>query len=225
MRFPDGRVLIFAKAPRAGRVKRRLEPAIGPPAAARLQARLLTSVVERLAAARIAPLELHCAPDAEHPLFAYLARRHALVGRAQVTGDLGRRMGHAARLALTECERLVLIGADCPGLDGDYLTALLERLGPDCPAVLGPAEDGGYVALGLRRMDSRLFERIDWGTDRVLAQTRQRLEEMGWRYAMLPPLWDVDRPADLERLRRYYPELAGDRPDDVPVPDQALASE
>ncbi|RLA31853.1 MAG: glycosyltransferase, partial [Gammaproteobacteria bacterium] len=66
--------------------------------------------------------------------------------------------------------------------------------------VLGPAEDGGYVLIGVRRLSPVLFEGVDWGSDRVLRQTRARLTALGWRWHELRMLWDVDRPEDLMRL-------------------------
>jgi glycosyltransferase A (GT-A) superfamily protein (DUF2064 family) len=69
-------------------------------------------------------------------------------------------------------------------------------------AVLAPAEDGGYALIALRRVSPRLFADIDWGGPRVMAQTRERLAALGWRWRELPTLWDVDRPEDVARLRR-----------------------
>jgi uncharacterized protein len=66
--------------------------------------------------------------------------------------------------------------------------------------VLGPAEDGGYVLIGARRVPPRLFEGIAWGTPGVYAATVQRLEAAGCRWRALRVLWDVDRAQDLERL-------------------------
>lgn len=67
-------------------------------------------------------------------------------------------------------------------------------------AVFIPAEDGGYVLVGLRRPLPRLFEDIDWGSERVMTQTRARLHELGLSWRELPTLWDIDRPQDLDRL-------------------------
>jgi hypothetical protein len=85
-------------------------------------------------------------------------------------------------------------------MTADYLARAFALLDGGADAVVGPAEDGGYVLLGLRRMDKRLFEDMAWGTDRVLDQTRERLAVLGWRWQELETLWDVDRPEDLERL-------------------------
>jgi len=67
-------------------------------------------------------------------------------------------------------------------------------------AVIGPALDGGYVLLGLRRFDPHLFQAIEWGGERVLAQTMKALENLGWSYLLLQPLADIDRPEDLRLL-------------------------
>jgi len=64
-----------------------------------------------------------------------------------------------------------------------------------------PAEDGGYALIGLRRPVPDIFNGIEWGSDRVLAQTRERLRVRGLRWGELETLWDVDRPADWLRLQ------------------------
>jgi uncharacterized protein len=201
MYFPNARILIFAKAPVAGRVKTRLIPALGPQGAADLHKRLLLSTVIRLGAARVAPIELWCAPDPAQDPFPELAARYdevALYG--QRGADLGERMYHAARDALCRCEKVLLVGTDCPSLDAGYLRQALEAL-KEHDAVLAPAQDGGYVLLGLKRAAGSLFHDMPWGGYRVAAITRDRMAAAGWKWAELPSLWDLDRPDDLERLR------------------------
>ena len=66
--------------------------------------------------------------------------------------------------------------------------------------MLVPAEDGGYVLVGLRRAAPVLFDAMPWGTDRVMAETRSRLEFAGLTWRELAPSWDVDRPEDFDRL-------------------------
>ena len=68
--------------------------------------------------------------------------------------------------------------------------------------MLVPAEDGGYALIGVRRVARTLFEGVDWGGARVLAQTRRRLKRLGWRWTELRTVWDVDRPDDVRRLRK-----------------------
>lgn len=204
MRFPDSRILLFAKAPEPGQVKTRLLPALGEQQAAELYAELLSGVIDRMGC-DIAPLQLWCTPTAQHPFFQQIAEKRWVSLYRQQGGDLGQRMEHAARQVLTEATSVLLIGGDCPVLDGRYLRRALEWLDGGGDAVLGPAEDGGYVLLGLRQVTSDLFENIPWGTGSVCDITRQRLDALKWQWHELEPLWDVDREEDLER----YLQLAG----------------
>ena len=201
MQFPRSRILIFAKAPVPGAVKTRLIPALGPVAAAELYRELLVNTVSTACASGLAPVDLWCAPDRHSPLFLEMARDWRLDLCDQPAGDLGARMAHAARRALQAADSVLIIGADCPGLGVDQLGTALHGLAGGADAVLGPAEDGGYVLLGLKRYSARLFEEVPWGGARVLETTRERLRALGWVWQELEPLWDLDRPADLERYR------------------------
>jgi glycosyltransferase A (GT-A) superfamily protein (DUF2064 family) len=98
---------------------------------------------------------------------------------------------------------LLLIGTDCPALQPEDLRAAASALLDGEDAVVIPAEDGGYVLIGLRRPIPALFEGMAWGTDTVMSSTRRRLREIGMRWRELPTLWDVDRPADLARLAYF----------------------
>lgn len=207
MRYPDSRILIFAKAPEPGRVKTRLIPVLGPEGAVGLHTQLLTGVVGRLASAAVARLELWCAPDPGFDLFRDLASAYGLALHRQEGRDLGERMLHAAGDALSRCRSLVLVGADCPLLDGRYVARALDALA-DRDAVIGPAQDGGYVLLGLNRAAPELFRDMPWGEDRVTALTRGRMGALGWAWKELPTLWDVDSPGDLERCRAQRPRMS-----------------
>ena len=115
--------------------------------------------------------------------------------------DLGMRMAHTAKTTLKNNAYVVLIGTDCPELDAAYLETVVQKLQSGADCVLGPAEDGGYVMLGLSMYDDSLFNNIEWGTGSVLAVTRQRINSLGWHCEEMPVLWDVDRPEDYERLK------------------------
>jgi rSAM/selenodomain-associated transferase 1 len=198
-RYPQARLLIMSRAPLAGQVKTRLIPALGAERAARLHARLLELTAVEMLGARLCPVTLCCTPDTEHPAFRRLARYGANLA-PQAGGDLGERMEHALAEALRSTQCAIVIGTDCPLLDADLIEQSIAALTQDCDAVLGPAEDGGYYLLGVRRSDSRLFRDIAWGSATVLRQTRERLAALGYRWLELRMLWDVDRPEDLERL-------------------------
>ncbi|MES9855287.1 MAG: TIGR04282 family arsenosugar biosynthesis glycosyltransferase [Sedimenticola sp.] len=201
MQFPNSRIALFAKAPQAGKVKTRLLPAVSAEAAASLYAGLLKQTVEKMVRAEVAPLECWCSPDTSHPLFQSLAADFGITLRLQQGSDLGLRMKQAAEVTLAVADSLILIGGDCPVLESHHLSLAFEWLEGDVDAVVGPAEDGGYVLLGLKRPNSRLFTDIPWGGDQVLRLTRERLSQSGWRSRELEMLWDLDRPCDLKRYR------------------------
>lgn len=201
VRFPRSRLLLFAKAPVPGTVKTRLVPALGEAGAARLHARLVEHALAVAAGSGLAPVELWCAPATDHPFFAACAAAHPVRLRPQRGGDLGERMHHALAAALEEAESAVLMGSDCPAIDGGYLAQAFVALEEGADLVLGPAADGGYVLVGLRRPQPPLFRDIPWGGAEVLARTRERAHSLGLTVRELPELWDVDRPEDLARLR------------------------
>ncbi len=210
-------IAVFAKAPIPGLVKTRLIQALGARGAARLQRRLTRQTLQVVQAAQAAQTAhaaglgdatLWCAPDPSHPFFRNLARRTGTACRAQCEGDLGRRMLHAFEARGSDGP-LLLIGTDCPPLTPAHLGMAAAALNADHDAVLLPAEDGGYVLIGLRLPLPGLFDGIDWGTDRVLAQTRDRLRSIGARWHEGETLWDVDRPDDLLRLAHTGPRGNG----------------
>ena len=105
--------------------------------------------------------------------------------------------------ALRRHRRAILIGSDCPALEARDLRRAARSLCAGYRVVLQPAEDGGYVLVAARAAPRAMFEGVDWGTSRVMAQTAQRLA--GVRWTSLRTLWDVDRAEDLERLRSLRP--------------------
>lgn len=200
VRFPDARLLVFAKAPRPGRVKTRLQPVLGAHGAARLHERLLRDTVIRFHGAGLCTVELWCTPDAGHPVLQRLGDELGVALRVQHGGDLGERMYHALAAALQVSTYAVVVGCDSPSLTAAHLCEALDRLRQGMDAVIGPARDGGYVLLGVRHCDRALFHGIPWGTDVVVGRTRAALRRLGWRWHELPMQWDVDRPEDLSRL-------------------------
>lgn len=191
---------VLAKAPIPGQVKTRLIPALGAEGASRLHERLLRYTLDiALATTAAQSVVLWTALDHNHPLFLELADQHGIRLRAQPEGDLGERMHHALQAMKAPS---LLIGSDCPALTPSLLRRCQSAL-TDAEAVCLPAEDGGYTLIGVRRADRRLFTAIDWGSRHVMAQTRERADEMDWRLACPARLWDVDRPEDLDRLAKH----------------------
>ncbi|BAP88998.1 uncharacterized protein E1O_18670 [Burkholderiales bacterium GJ-E10] len=189
------RVLVFAKAPRAGSAKTRLIPALGAQGAARLAQRLLDDALARAHAAAIGPVTLCIAPE-EDPFWKSYDAPPGTARAGQGDGDLGARMARVAERTIARGESVLLIGTDCPALDVSILRRIADEI-THADGVLVPAHDGGYVALGLKRFDPSLFSGIAWGTSRVASATRARYAQLGWTLRELPALPDIDEPHDL----------------------------
>jgi uncharacterized protein len=185
----DVAVIVFSRAPVPGRVKTRLVPRLGDWGAARLHARLTAQALCTARAAGCGPVELHI--SAPHSRL-----RGATVQRGS---GLGERMQHALASALRRHRGAIIIGADCPALRAGDVRRAARLLAGGCEVVLAPAEDGGYVLIGARRLPPALFSGIEWGAASVYRATTERLSDTRWR--ALRQFWDVDRPQDLERFR------------------------
>ena len=192
-------VAVFARAPVPGEVKTRLIPRLGAAGAARLQAALVRRALQTATDAGLGPVSLWCAPDCAHPVLAACRDDFGVSLLPQRGADLGARMGNAFA-ALCRPRGALLIGTDCPALTVAEIRAAAIALREGHDAVFVPAEDGGYVLVGLARPCAALFEGIAWGSSRVMTQTRQRLHAAGMRWRELAMSWDVDRPEDVARL-------------------------
>jgi len=193
------RIVIFAKAPVPGRVKTRLIPALGAEGAARLAREMLAETVEEALATGLT-VELCGDPDSAE----WYEARPGLAPTGQGEGDLGERLARAAARVLRD-ESILLVGADCPGVDRGRLRAAADAL-EDQDAVIHPAHDGGYALLGLRRFDRSVFEGIDWSTPVVAAQTVARIERLGWSLHVGETLRDIDEPEDLRHCEERSDE-------------------
>jgi len=192
------RLIVFTRYPEPGKTKTRLIPALGPAGAADLQRQMTEHLLERaarLAGHRKVRIEVRFAGGSEDLVRQWLGSDPTC--REQGPGDLGRRMLRAFREAFAAgAARAVIVGTDCPGITAALLEKAFDQLGRH-DLVLGPAEDGGYYLIGLRRPVRQLFEGMAWGTDKVLRETLFAAERLGLSVALLEPLADVDRPEDL----------------------------
>jgi rSAM/selenodomain-associated transferase 1 len=198
-------VAILAQAPVPGFAKTRLIPVIGQHAAAVLQERLTDRAVATALEADVGPVTLWGAPDASHDTFLAMVVRKPVSLRPQPAGDLGARM-----LAATAAANgpVLVLGTDCPALAAMHLRSAAKALHEGADVVLIPSENGGYVLVGLRQAEPTVFDKIPWGTPKVLAETRARVIARGLRLNEIPPLWDVGTEDDLARMEREIPELA-----------------
>ena len=198
-------LLLFTKPARAGRVKTRLVGDLTAEEAAALHAAFLEDLAARLAPEPFG-LTFAWALDAGEPLPEPPFRGLAAV--RQEGEELGERLHTALAAAAEEAPYVAALGSDHPTLPADLVERAFQLLAAGAPVVLGPAEDGGYYLIALASgrfpggIPRRLFEGIDWSTERVLDQTLARCLELGVSPVLLPMAADVDTPEDLRRLAR-----------------------
>lgn len=189
---------LFAKRPVPGAVKTRLAAAIGDEAAARFYEASLRTLL-----ARVRGLDLRRVIAYAHNSEADLAWFQQFEGYElwpQPLGDLGVKLTAWFESACTTDDRVLVIGSDSPTLPLEYINDAITALDHnDC--VIGPAEDGGYYLLGLRRPVPQLFERIPWSSPLVIAVTCARAVQQELQVAVLPYWNDVDDIDDLAVLR------------------------
>jgi hypothetical protein len=132
----------------------------------------------------------------------------------QPSGDLGARLIQALEHHFTtKIAPVLVVGTDCPSLTPALLTQAYHLLATH-DLVIGPAVDGGYYLIGLKKSIPALFTGVSWSSDQVLAQTLAIAQKLKLTTALLPPLTDIDRPEDLPLLAQagfgdWLPSLLG----------------
>jgi len=199
---PSGHLLLFARYPVPGLCKTRLIPAFGPEGAARLHRRLAehAAAVARAAGERDGTKVTVCfTGGSAQDVRSWLGNDFAYAG--QSPGDIGVRLSRAlATVFRGQRQRALIFGSDVPDLSPELLLQALAGL-REHDVVLGPAADGGYYLIGMKCHRPELFAGIDWGTERVCAQTRAAIARQALSVAELPVLGDVDVPEDALALR------------------------
>lgn len=192
---PRPRLVVFVKAPVPGRVKTRLGREIGMIAACWWFRHQTAALIRRLGRDPRWVMELAVSPDLAR------AARHwpgNVPRRAQGGGDLGQRMCRVLRTASPG--PVAIIGADIPAIRPRHIARAFRILSTG-DAVLGPATDGGYWLIGLKRgaqaIPARMFDRVRWSTSHALADTYDSLQPLRTRFA--DSLDDVDTAEDLRR--------------------------
>lgn len=199
--YPDAVLLIFCKAPIAGQVKTRLIPTLTAEQARELHIELTLTILQRVTQQPLCPVQLWCTPTIDHDFFIQAEHNYNLTRWQQQGDDLGMRMNNALCTALKNYKRALLIGCDCPSLTTQDLAIAIQVLNNKTTTVFAPAEDGGYVLIGLNRPQPELFIDMTWGNEQVMAKTRTRCQQHQIVYHELAMQWDVDTPVDLARYK------------------------
>ncbi|BAY84909.1 hypothetical protein NIES267_44070 [Calothrix parasitica NIES-267] len=198
-------LIIFTRYPEPGKTKTRLIPALGVEGAANLQRQMTEftlSKVKKFQESAAISFEIRFAGGNLQLMQNWLGTELNYLHQGE--GDLGKRMENSFLSALNKgAQEVVIIGIDCPNLSAEVLTQAFEKI-PNCDLLLGPAVDGGYYLIGLKRTIGELFINIDWGTSKVLQQTVDIAQQLNLSVCYLPTLADVDRPEDLPIWENSY---------------------
>ena len=203
-KMPLDRLIIFTRYPEPGKTKTRLIPAVGPEGAADLHRQMSEHTLgwaRKLRSISAVSLEVRYEGANAHSMQEWLG--FDLLFAPQGEGDLGERMLRAFEEAFgAGIGRVILVGTDCPGLTKDLVQKAVAALANN-DVVLGPAKDGGYYLIGLRKPIGQLFGQIPWGSGEVLKKTLQIAQALQLRVFLLEPLEDVDRPEDIYILEKF----------------------
>lgn len=197
---------IMTKAPEPGRVKTRLSPPLSSEQAAQLNKCFLKDLGESIARASSENTGFGVAiytPAGKESLYdrIFPAGFHFVLQRGT---DFGERLSLAAEdLLKVGFDSVCLINSDSPTVPASSFAKAARLLAEKRDrVVLGPSDDGGYYLIGIERLHRRLFEDINWSTEHVLEQTKQRAADLGLETAVLPSAFDIDDGTSLERLWR-----------------------
>ena len=185
-------LIIFLRAPELGKVKTRLAATVGDVKALTIYQTLTEIALD--VSAKVAALRLlYFYPYVDKEI----ASAHSPGFRCLVQkgSDLGEKMSHAFDECLKQCDKAVIIGTDCPYIQPELIEEAFLSL-DQVDIVIGPAIDGGYYLLGMKKFHQSIFTDVPWSTDRVLEETLKRIEKKGLRYLLLATLSDIDLEED-----------------------------
>lgn len=201
------KLLVFTKSPVLGEVKTRLQPDYSKEQSLALHKKLLLDTLVLTEKLSGLDVELCCTPNRNTMFFLECENNFPVMLSNQQGEDLGERMAFSFSVALQTYNKVIIIGTDCPAMNKDYIEQAIEAL-EHHDAVIGPAADGGYVLLGLKNFSPELFSNISWGTDKVLDETKKRLNQLACPYKELAIMHDIDCAEDLLRHKELLNEIS-----------------
>lgn len=206
-------IAIVCKTPGVGGGKSRLRPLLGAELVQQLSACFIRDVAAAMEAVPLASgrqlYALFTPAGSEASLRALLPLPWTLVARQDAS--VGALLETSMQAFLGDGhDCAIMVNGDSPTLPTEFIEQAIAALrAPGDRVVLGPALDGGYYLVGLKRPHPRLFQDIAWSTADVLTRTLERAEQIGLPATLLPMWYDVDEPQDFLRLQA---ELAAPAP-------------
>src|SRR3989338_1648464 len=193
-------LIIFAREPKAGKVKTRMQGHLSLDMCVKLYKAFLKDALELARALKCSDKVL--AYESSEPEPGYLKTiAWGFLFHKQEGKNLGEKMYHAFRFAKrNKCDKTIIIGSDSPNLHAEYIKDAYRRLGKN-DIILGPAQDGGYYLVGLKNPCKGIFKGIKWSSKTVLEDTLKNARNMSKKVWILKKWYDVDDPIGLVRLK------------------------
>lgn len=192
----DNALIIFVKNLIEGRVKTRLAATLGNDGAMDIYKQLLKNTQNSILTFEADKIVFYSDFIEEE-----IWEKNSFQNKIQQGNDLGERMKNAFKSSfIAGYEKIVIIGTDCPGIHKSILENAFMALN-NLDIVIGPATDGGYYLLGMKKEHPFLFQNIEWSTDKVLQQTIDLCNKNRLSYFLLPELSDIDEEKDLIHLK------------------------
>lgn len=195
-------IIIMAKVPRAGNVKTRLQPYLTPEQSADFAACLLYDTIEKVKSLQN-QLIIAYSPHDEREFFDKFSLGETLFTE-QKGSDLGEKMFNAFEFAFSRnIDSAVMIGTDSPTFPGEFIAHAFNDL-ETFDAELGKTADGGFYLIGLNNLKTEIFENVEWSSEKTFRQTKENILNLDLKLKQMPEWFDVDEPADLEKLREDF---------------------
>ena len=193
-------LIIFVRKPELGKVKTRLAATMGEEKALAVYRKLLEHTHYISEGVKAERFVFYFDEIEENDLWS----DGNFIKRLQSPGDLGEKMHNAfAGLFDEDYNDVAIIGSDCYELTTAIIEDAFEMLQQN-DLVIGPANDGGYYLLGMKKLCMELFSNIQWSTEKVLAQTLAACTSAGLSHSLLPKLTDIDTEADLNSMQHLF---------------------
>lgn len=191
-------IQVFAEYPDAGKLKKRMIPVVGEQGAAELNSALTEDMLWRLHGS--VDLEIWGTHSAAKPYYRSYIDKYHCGFRLQRDGDPGARMEHAYASAFLRSRVPVLVNSAFPSIDVDLIDAMTDELDNGADAVMVPATDGSYAALGLAVKNYQLFRGVRWGSGDLVDQMLAVMFKTGIECAIFEPVQSVEREKDIRRI-------------------------
>ena len=192
-------IIIMAKVPEAGKVKTRLQPALTSNESAELATAFLQDTENKAKTITDNLIVAFSPINKKNELENILQHKPFLI--EQRGDNLGEKMFNAFKFAFeASSDAVVMIGTDSPTFPADHIEQAFEFLDLETDVVLGKTEDGGFYLIGLRKLDTQIFENVSWSSDETFEQVWKNTMDLGLHLREVPSWYDVDEPEDLEKL-------------------------